>query len=365
MPTSLDDLLARFDDTLPLERARTIPASWYLDPAVHAAERERIFGRSWQVAGRLDQLAQPGSFFTIDLGGLPILVVRGEDGEVRAFYNVCRHRAARIACEEQGCVSRLRCHYHGWTYDLAGRLRGVPEFDRVEDFRREDNGLVPLAVGTWANLVWVCPQPATSLGEWVAPLVRFDLERRMTPLRFVARREYAVACDWKVYCDNYLDGGYHVNYVHPALGSVIDYANYRNQIDGHANVQRTPLTKPQGEEKVAAVRRGEAAYAWIFPNLMINVSDGLMDTNLVLPDGPGRCRVLFDFYFADVEGEPARRFIDESMAVADQVQREDVAICEEVQRGLRSGSFDVGRFSVRREGTGYHFHQLLARWLRT
>src|SRR5262245_46851966 len=108
MPTPLDDLLARFDDTLPLERARTIPASWYLEPAVHAAERERIFGRCWQVAGRLDQLTQPGSYFTIDLGGTPVLVVRGEDNEIRAFYNVCRHRAARVACEEQGCVSRFR-----------------------------------------------------------------------------------------------------------------------------------------------------------------------------------------------------------------------------------------------------------------
>src|SRR5262245_40728320 len=147
-------LLTQFDDSRPLERASTIPASWYLDPAMYAAERERIFGRCWLVAGREEQVARPGLFCTLELGGEPIVVVRGEDGEVRAFHNVCRHRAARVACEPEGCATKFRCHYHGWTYDLAGRLRGVPEFDGVEEFRREDNGLTPLAVGVWAGLVW-------------------------------------------------------------------------------------------------------------------------------------------------------------------------------------------------------------------
>src|SRR5262245_55259546 len=99
MPTPLEDLQPRFHDTLPLERARTVPSLCYLDPAVSAAERERIFARCWQAAGRLDQVARPGDFFTIDLGGEPVLVVRGDDGELRAFYNVCRHRAALVACE--------------------------------------------------------------------------------------------------------------------------------------------------------------------------------------------------------------------------------------------------------------------------
>jgi choline monooxygenase len=201
------------------------------------------------------------------------------------------------------------------------------------------------------------------LEEWVAPLARRGLEARISQLRFVARREYRVACDWKVFCDNYLDGGYHVNTIHPALASVIDYVNYRTQIDGHASFQTSPLSSGK-DEQTSAVRRGEAVYAWVFPNLMVNVSDGVMDTNLVLSDGPGRCRVIFDFYFADVEGEKARQFIEESMAVSHKVQLEDGEICEDVQRGLVSRVYDVGRFSVRREGAGYHFHQLLARWLR-
>ena len=147
MSGSLQEKLARFDPHLPLERARTIPSFWYFDPEIYAAECRAVFTNSWQMVGRVDQLPEPGAFFTVDLAGEPVVVVRGQEGIVRAFCNVCRHRAARVVEEAAGTVSKLRCRYHGWTYDLAGRLRGTPEFDGVEDFCREDNGLVPLDVG--------------------------------------------------------------------------------------------------------------------------------------------------------------------------------------------------------------------------
>jgi choline monooxygenase len=213
--------------------------------------------------------------------------------------------------------------------------------------------------------VWVHQgEPVVPLNEWVAPLAKHGFAERMSPLRFVTRREYPLACDWKVFCDNYLDGGYHINSIHPALAGVLDYSQYRTEFDGSVSVQISPLTQRKGAESVAAVRGGENAYyAWIFPNVMINIYDQLMDTNIVLPDGPGRCRVVFDYYFANI-GDDSRQFIDDSIAVTHQVQLEDGDICEDVQRGLTSGAFDVGRFSARREGAGYHFHQLLAQKLR-
>ncbi len=365
MPTPLNDLLGCFDDRLPLERARTLPAAWYLDPVMDEAERRRVFGNCWQAVGRVDQLSRPGSFFTLDLAGEPIVVNRDDQGEYRAFYNVCRHRGARVACEAEGCATKFRCRYHGWTYDLAGRLRGTPEFDGVAEFRREDNGLAPLAVAAWGGLVWVhggaAPPP---LAQWVAPLARRNFEALLAPFGFVARREYRLGCNWKVYVDNYLDGGYHVNTIHPGLASVIDYTHYRTEIDEHVSVQISPLGRPKGDAAVASVRAGDVAYyAWVFPNLMLNLYEGVLDTNLVLPEGPNACRVIFDFYFTRTD-EDARRFIEESMAVTHQVQMEDGEICEDVQRGLASRSYDTGRFSVRREAGGYHFHQLLARWLR-
>src|SRR5205807_2020466 len=166
----------------------------------------------------------------------------------------------------------------------------------------------------------------------------------------------------------YLDGGYHVNTVHPGLAGVLDYGQYRTEIAGWTSVQISPLRPAdtgRDNAAVAAVRTGTSAYYWwVFPNFMLNLYQGVMDTNLVLPLGPDRCRVVFDFYFADTEGPEAERFIADSIAVAERIQHEDVGVCEEVQRGLASRSYDTGRFSVRREAAGYHFHQLLARVLR-
>jgi choline monooxygenase len=182
----------------------------------------------------------------------------------------------------------------------------------------------------------------------------------------VARREYRLACNWKVFVDNYLDGGYHVNTVHPGLAGVLDYAHYRTEVAGHTSVQTSPLRPPEAQPAgaVGQVRTGAtASYWWVFPNLMLNLYEGVMDTNLVLPLGPDACRVVFDFYFAHTEGPEAEHFLRQSMEVAHQIQLEDVGICEEVQRGLASRSFDTGRFSVRREEAGYHFHRLLARRL--
>jgi choline monooxygenase len=369
MASHLNDQLRLFDPDLPLERAHTIPASWYFDPEIAAAERRAVFGDTWQAVGRADQVAQPGSFFTADVAGEPLVVVRDEAGVLRAFYNVCRHRAARVACEEEGRATRWRCRYHGWTYALDGRLKGTPEFDGVADFRREDNGLVPVAVDAWGPLVWahLGTNPG-GLPEFLAPLIRGTAGLGVERLRFVARREYRLACNWKVFVDNYLDGGYHVNTVHPALAGVLDYAHYRTEIHPASSVQVSPLRPARDAEgaAVGSVRGGENAYYWwVFPNLMLNLYQGVLDTNLVLPMGVGECRVVFDFYFADTESPQADRFMAESMAVAERIQQEDVGICEEVQRGLASRSYSTGRFSVRREGAGYHFHRMLARQLRS
>jgi choline monooxygenase len=362
MSNRLEELLRSFDPDLPLDQARTIPATWYFDPEVYAAECRTVFAGSWQMVGRAAQVAEPGSFLTADVAGEPILVVRDGEGVLRAFANVCRHRAARVVPEAEGRATRLRCRYHGWTYDLSGRLRGTPEFDGVADFGREDNGLAPLQVALWGPLVFVCAaRDPVPLSEFLAPLPERTAKLGLQTLRFAARREYDLACNWKVFVDNYLDGGYHVNTIHPGLASVIDYTHYRTEIAGQTSVQISPLRREavrSDADSVGQVRTGDTAYYWwVFPNLMLNLYQGVMDTNLVLPLGPGACRVVFDFYFAPAHDA---RFISESMAVADQIQREDAGICEEVQRGLASRTFHTGRFSVRREAAGYHFHRLLA-----
>jgi choline monooxygenase len=365
MSASLHDLLDRFDPELPLDRARTIPAAWYSDPVVYAAECRAVFGGTWQVVGRTDQVREPAQFFTADMAGEPLVVLRGDDGILRGFFNVCRHRGARVVPEAEGRATRLRCRYHGWTYDLGGRLRGTPEFDGVADFRREHNGLPPVAVAEWGPLVWAHLGPAPEpLAQYLAPLPERAAALKLDSLRFAGRREYTLACNWKVFVDNYLDGGYHVNTVHPGLAGVLDYSKYRTEIAGNTAVQISPL-QPSPDAAVTGVRAGENAYYWwVFPNFMLNAYEGVMDTNLVQPLGPDACRVVFDFYFANTDRPAAEQFIARSIEVAHQIQLEDVGICEEVHRGLKSRSYDTGRFSVRREAAGYHFHQLLARRLR-
>ena len=364
--SSLSEKLAQFNGSLPLDVASTIPNIWYTDAEVAKRERSAVFGDNWLFVGRTEQVREPGQFFTLTIAAEPVLVARGEDGVLRAFANICRHRAARVMTEEQGCATKFRCPYHGWTYDLAGQLRGVPEFDGVSNFSRDKNGLPALAVETWGPFVFVHPgSPRQALGEYLHPL-----EDRLAPfaiddLKFNGRRSYELDCNWKVYCDNYLDGGYHVHSIHPSLAPVLDYKNYKTEIQQSFSVQSAPLKVPeQGEDtSAAAVRTGTAAaYAWIYPNFMINAYAGVMDTNLVLPLSPNRCRVVFDFYFAPGTMTPEKW--EESMRVADQVQAEDVGICEDVQRGLGSRHFVAGRFSVRREAGVYHFHRLLAKQLR-
>jgi choline monooxygenase len=365
MSNHLAELLQAFDATLPLSRARTIPSAWYFDPEIYALECRKVFGGSWQYAGRAEQVKEPGSFLTVEIAGEPVLVVRDEKGALHAFHNVCRHRAAQVINEPCGHVSKLRCRYHGWTYDLAGRLRGTPEFNGVEDFPIEREGLVPMHVDVWGPLVFVHQgEPKLTLAQYLSPLPERTQQAGLERLHFAGRRTYDITCNWKVFVDNYQDGGYHVNTVHPALSGALNYAEYRTENHPWCGVQISPM-KQAKDATIGKVRAGDFAYYWwFFPNLMINIYQGVMDTNLVLPLGPDRCRVYFDFYFENVQGAAAERFIADSIAVAHQVQLEDQEVCEEVQHGLKSRSYDTGRFSVKRETGCYHFHQLLARKLR-
>src|SRR5579863_1678383 len=223
MSKALAEVLDLYDDSAPLEEASTIPAPWYLDERIQQLEHQRVFASNWIAVGRRDQVQTGGQFFTVELAGEPLVVVRGADGALRAFYNVCRHHAAAVATEPCGTAQHLRCPYHGWTYGLDGSLKGAPEFAGVCNFDRAANGLVPVRVAEWEQFVFVSLSPsAPSLETFLG-----DLPARVAPLglgniRFFERRSYTLACNWKVYVDNYLDGGYHVPHLHKGLNSVLD-----------------------------------------------------------------------------------------------------------------------------------------------
>jgi choline monooxygenase len=358
----LSDIIGAYDPDAPLASARTIPAAWYVEPDVLTLERRSVFHTSWQIAARVEQVERPGDFVCADLaGGEPVIVLRGGDGVLRAFMNVCRHRAAMVVTEAHGSARVLRCPYHGWTYSLEGALIGTPEFGGVHHFDPAAHGLAPLDVDAWERWIFVRVSPqGVPLADWLGPVLSgLMTPLRLTDLHWVERRRYTLDCNWKVFVDNYLDGGYHVPHLHKGLASVLDYREYRIDNGERYCVQSSPMLVEGAEPATGAVRTGERArYFWLYPNLMLNCYEGAMDTNVVVPLGVDRTEVVFDFYFLDVS-DPADARNRASIAVSEQIQEEDVAICASVQRGLRSGAFMDGRLSVRREAGQHLFHRLL------
>jgi choline monooxygenase len=362
MERTLNEILASYDDRAPLAKAYTIPASWYTDTRVVQLESENVFARTWQAVARIDQLESPGQFVTATVAGEPVVVVRGSDAKLRAFYNVCRHHAMIVLSEACGHAHHMRCPYHGWTYSLEGELRGVTDFEGVLEFDRAQNGLVPVRLEAWEKFVFVNLDPqAGPLEDFLGALVGLARPLGLGGLKFVERRRYVLACNWKVYVDNFLDGGYHVPHMHKGLNSVLDYANYTIENVDRCCVQSSPVSVDSNSEaSAAATRKGDRAfYFWQYPNFMLNWYEGYLDTNLVIPLAVDRCEVIFDFYFGNTE--PALMpYINQSIGVSERVQQEDVVICEGVQRGLASRAYQAGRLAVRREAGEHLFHRLLA-----
>ncbi|MBA3355483.1 MAG: Rieske 2Fe-2S domain-containing protein [Pyrinomonadaceae bacterium] len=373
MKPSLLEIIDSYNPDAPLEEALTIPAPWYTDQTLYNLELQTVFANSWQLAGRVDQVREPGQYFTSDIAGEPIVVVRGAEGVLRGFFNACRHHAAAVMTEPEGKANQLRCPYHGWTYSLAGELKGTPDFSGVSYFDRAANGLLPVQTGVWEDWVFVRVEGPDTAGDsatneqsgnHLESFLGADLINQIRPLgleklHWMERRHYQFDCNWKVFVDNYLDGGYHVPYLHKGLDSVLDYSNYTIENGQRFCLQSSPIVSEGAEPETGAVRRGERAlYYWIYPNFMINLYDGVMDTNLVIPLGVDRTEVIFDFYFPDVS-ETARERNRASIEVGQRIQDEDVSICRSVQRGLNSRAYNAGRLSVRREAGEHLFHRLL------
>jgi choline monooxygenase len=362
MPTtSLRELIALYDPTLPIERASTIPAPWYTDPGLAALEERTVFARSWQLIGRIDTLREPGDYVTAEIAGEPVLAVRGGDGVLRGFFNVCRHHAAAVVSAPCGRAEHLTCPYHGWTYSLDGALESTPQFGGARDFDRAKNGLVPLPTEVFAQWVFVRLSPnGPSLAEFLtAPLVDGVRALDLESLTWLERRAYFVECNWKAYVDNYLDGGYHVPHLHHGLDSVLVPGQYTIENGARHCLQSSAIRTRDAANPTADVRSGKRAhYYWIYPNFMINWYEGVMDTNVVVPRGPDRCEVIFDYWFADT-GDASRDRNLASIAVSERIQDEDAAICASVQRGLRSRSYHAGRLSPRREAGEHLFHRLV------
>ena len=373
---SLSSDLIRIENDI--ARAWTLPASLYFEPAVFEEEKTKIFSRTWQVVGHASQVASAGDCFTTELVGEPLLLVRGADHQLRGFYNVCRHRAGPPA---EGCGSRklFRCGYHGWTYGLDGALINSTEMEGVEGFRPEEFALAPVRTEEWFNLVFVNLDPqARSLQESLGDLPRQAAKFPFAAMKLFERRTYEMKCNWKTYVDNYLEG-YHLPSVHPGLNRELDYNAYvvephykAPEEDGSERVhgyvrQFSPIRGPQAGD--ATPRRYQEAredlttdYFWIFPNWMLNCYPDNVSLNIVVPLAPESSLAIFEWYLPEKDHSTAAA--KASVDFSDQIQIEDVAICEAVQKNLRSRSYTRGRFSAKQEKGVHAFHRMYAQAMR-
>ena len=348
------------DPDLDIARASTLLADRYFKPAIFEEEKSRIFSTTWQVAGHVRQVAAPGDYFTFDLLGEPLVIVRGDDGILRCFYNVCRHRAGNPA-SGSGNRKLFRCGYHGWTYRLDGSLLVTPEFEGVRDFDPRDFGLAAVRLEEWFNLIFInldpeAPTLKEALGELLPQAEKFNFRN----MRFFERRTYDMKCNWKTYIDNYLEG-YHLPSVHPSLNRELNYGEYKVETYPRHVRQWSPFRQNResdGQSRYDAPPGEEltADYFWMFPNWMLNCYPDNVSLNIVAPIEPERTLAIFEWYTPEkLHGTQAEQ---RAVEFSQQIQQEDILICETVQKNLHSRSYHSGRYSVKQEKGVHAFHRM-------
>jgi choline monooxygenase len=349
-------------------QARTLPSSFYLDPAVHALTRERVFARSWQWLGDLDDVAIAGSLSPRELlpGHLaePLLLSCDATGELRCLSNVCTHRG-NVLVHAPCRAEQIRCGYHSRRFDLAGRMTFMPGFDGARGFPSPADDLPRVPFGAFARQGFAALAPAAPFDAFFAD-VRTRLawlplgDLRHDPSR---DRTFEVAAHWALYVENYLEG-LHIPFLHPALNQALDMQHYTYELGRYSTLQLAlaranddaafapPPGSPDHGKRIAAY------YWWVFPNLMLNFYPWGLSVNVVEPLAPDRTRVTFRGYVLD-----DRLLGSGAGAQLDQVEMEDEVAVESVQRGLRSRLYENGRYSPAHERGVHQFHRLLCEFL--
>ena len=320
-------------------------------------ERDRLFAHAWQYAGHSGQLAEPGSYFTLRVGDVPLVVVRDREGELRAFVNVCRHRGAEVVTGEGPCTT-LQCHYHAWTYGLDGALRAAPRSDAEPDFDRSALGLRPAQVGTWGPFIFVnADADASPLAATLGPLPELVREAGIDvdALSFRMRAPYALEANWKVAVENYLEC-YHCAVAHPSFSEVVDVSPDVYRLERHATFASHFVRLRDGGGS-------DGQFHMIWPSTKVNVWPGEPNVSIgpLAPVEPGRTDGFLDYFFGE-DVDPG--WVAELMELDDQVGVEDRELVESVQRGLRSGAFEHGRLMLPSEELIADFQRWVAAGLK-
>ncbi|HMO80633.1 MAG TPA: SRPBCC family protein [Pyrinomonadaceae bacterium] len=329
-----------------IRRAHTLPSAFYTDDRFFEAAREQIFARSWQFVGTADEVDNLKPLILLE-GVLdePVLL-SGNDGSITCLSNVCTHRG-KILVEEPCNAGLIRCGYHGRRFSLDGSFLSMPEFDGVEDFPSEADDLRHLPLETWGPFLFASLSPNASFAEFLGNAAGTIDISSYEDARLASRRDFMVNAHWALYCENYLEG-FHIPYVHQSLNKVVDYGTYTTDTYRYSSVQ----TGYEEDGTLAGI------YLFIFPNLMFNFYPWGISLNVVRPISPSRSVIEYFSYVSDDSKLNCGAGGD-----LETVELEDDRVVESVQKGIRSRSYDRGRYSPTREQGTHHFHRLIAEFI--
>ncbi len=347
----------------------TLPASWYLDPAVYEREKERIFYRTWQYVAHVSMLSEPGDYITLRICDENMFVIRDGAGELRAFYNICRHRAHELLEGEGNVRDRIVCPYHAWSYGLDGSLAGARMSQGRPGFDGAGFGLRPVRLDTLCGCIFVnLDDDAAPLAE-VAPGLEADIREKAPYVDDLILAgtdvlgETRMDAGWKVVVDNYVEC-YHCIPAHPAFASIISMRDYQVDLFPGWSRQLGPVIRP--ENRAYAVDTGEgqqkSAFWYLWPNTTFNIMPGSDEMSVFAIRPRGVEQSWFGGHSLSVDGKvnPER-----AQYVADVLAPEDIGLCESVQRGLHSRSYTQGPIIVDAERSGtaehglHHFHRMV------
>jgi choline monooxygenase len=353
-------------------RGKTLPARAYTSPEVYEAEMREVFQKAWNFACHVSDVSEPGRYWTTTIAGEPVAILRDRDGQLRALSNVCRHRAARILSGEGSCPKVLRCPYHGWTYRQDGQLAAVPEARGFDNLDREAVKLPQFRVGELCGLVFVC------MSEETEPLDGYfgDLPDKLGRLRLAElvaspRLPNGYDHNWKVIADNYLEG-YHIPVGHPGLLRLLDYKRYlatpgkhHSWIDGPFRGKPSRHYQERLYQKLMRPMagfpedlRGSWTYVHLWPATFIDIYPDQIDTWQLFPAGLRRTRTEARVYHSGSNALRDRLVRKINWRFNSKVMDEDVELCDMVQQGLESRTYERGVLN-RNENAVLAFHDLL------
>ena len=342
-----------------LSTASTLPPACYTDGGVLAAETSGLLRRSWLGVARADEWREPGDYATFELAGAPVIVLRDEEGGLRAFANTCRHRGTRLL-EGSGTAARIRCPFHGWTYGLDGGLRGAPRMGATRGFRHDEMGLVEFRAEERGGFAFVAlSDEAPGIDEWLGAFDTLHAPWRLDELVTTRRRELEVDCNWKLFLEVFNES-YHLEYVHAAtFGGIYLEPELPDEVGGCVQSSFSPTAGTGGlkaDEQahvlppmpgLGARERAGTRYTWIFPALTFAAGSEALWAYGARPLGPGRCRVTQWVCFppGTVAAAGFREKAERYYARMDEALAEDIAVLERQQLGMDSPFARAGRWS--------------------